>query len=334
MLTVSVLGLGLIGGSLLRALARAGYPTCGYDADPATRAAAREAASDAPTGKVAWRVADSVADAAADTDLAVLAVPLPAASAVLDELAHAGFTGIVSDVTSVKGPVAELVAAHLPDARHIGGHPMAGKEVSGFAASDPTLFTDRVWALCLPEPGRRSEPAGDAVPLDDWLTVAETVTALGARVTPVTAAEHDTAVATISHLPHLAACAIAAAGGSGLPGTLAAGSFRDGTRVAASPPALVAAMCGGNAPALVPALDDMIAALAEARARLTSPDPIAAVRNWLVPGHTARSNWPPTAGPTTELPATADHLLALGRAGGWLTAVARNRHTVTAIRPA
>lgn len=321
MLTVSVLGLGLIGGSLLRALAAAGHPVHGYDADPATRAIAREA-------DAGWRIADSVADAVTEADLVVLAVPLPAVAGVLGELRAAGYRGMLSDVTSVKGPVTALVAQHLPGVRFVGGHPMAGKETSGFAASDPALFQGCVWALCLPAPP--DDPAG----LDEWLTVAELVTTLGARVTPVTAYEHDAAVATISHLPHLIAAALAAAGGTGLPGTLAAGSFRDGTRVAASSPALVAAMCGGNARALVPTLDQLIEALTEARDRLRSPNPIEAMDEWLTPGHLARRAWPPTARADTTLAADLEALLGLGRAGGWVTAIAADRRTVTAARPA
>ncbi|HYN97793.1 MAG TPA: NAD(P)-binding domain-containing protein, partial [Pilimelia sp.] len=76
---VAVIGLGLIGGSVLRARAGRGVPTRGYDADPATRALARTAAGAAPR----WRVADSVPDAVAGADLVILAVPLPAVAPVL-----------------------------------------------------------------------------------------------------------------------------------------------------------------------------------------------------------------------------------------------------------
>ncbi|MGH3712696.1 MAG: prephenate dehydrogenase, partial [Micromonosporaceae bacterium] len=196
MLTVSVLGLGLIGGSLLRALSAAGYPTVGYDAAPGTRTAAADAG---------YPVAGSVAGAVAEADLVVLAVPLPAVAGVLDELA--GYRGLLSDVTSVKAPVSALVAARLPEARYVGGHPMAGKETSGFAASDPALFTGCAWALCL-EPVGAQRPGAS---LGDWLTVAELVTQLGARVVPATPYDHDRAVAQVSHLPHIVAAALAAA---------------------------------------------------------------------------------------------------------------------------
>jgi prephenate dehydrogenase len=256
-------------------------------------------------------------------------VPLPAVAGVFDELAAHRYGGLVTDVTSVKARVHELAAERLqrPDrlAGFVGGHPMAGREVSGFANSDPDLFAGCAWALCL-EPG--------VTALADWLDVAALVTGLGARVVPATAAEHDRAVAAISHVPHLLAAALATtAAADPLAGTLAAGSFRDGSRVAASSPDLVAAMCAGNAAALAPALETVLATLEQARAALRSGDPAGALHPWLAEAAAARTAWPPTAGTTTELPADVDSLLQLGRAGGWITAVAGDRRSVRAVTP-
>jgi len=92
-------------------------------------------------------------------------------------------------------------------------------------------------------------------------------------------------------------------------------------------------MCGGNAGAVGPALDAVCDALAQARAELRADDPTAALRQWLAAGHAARTAWPPRPGSPLELPAQADTLLRLGRAGGWVTAVANDRRTVTAVRP-
>jgi prephenate dehydrogenase len=139
---ITVIGLGLIGGSALLALERAGNHLTGYDADPTTRQLAET------TGA---RVAADLATAAQGAELVVLAVPLPALAEVLDQLAAAGYAGLVTDVTSVKQPVAQLVAQRLTGvtgARFVGGHPMAGKETSGFAAADPDLFQDATWVLC------------------------------------------------------------------------------------------------------------------------------------------------------------------------------------------
>jgi prephenate dehydrogenase len=328
---VAVIGLGLIGGSVLRALAAAGHQVLGHDADPATRATARTAAARAPAGQ-RWQVAGTLRAAVAQADLIVIAVPLPAVAGVFDELAALRYTGLVTDVTSVKRPVQVLAAERLHRqsdrlAGFVGGHPMAGREVAGFANSDPELFKGCAWALCL-EPG--------VTALTDWLAAAALVTDLGARVVPTTSAQHDRSVATISHVPHLLAAALAAtAAADPLAGTLAAGSFRDGSRVAASPPGLVAAMCAGNAAALRPALDEVLAALKRARAALQSDDPAGALRPWLAEAAAARAAWPPVAGTTTtELPAEVDELLRLGRAGGWVAAVAEDRRSVRAVLPA
>ncbi|MEV4536815.1 prephenate dehydrogenase/arogenate dehydrogenase family protein [Asanoa sp. NPDC049518] len=326
---IAVIGLGLIGGSALRALAARGHRVLGYDADPATRATARTAAARAPQN-ARWQIAGTIRDTVTDAGLVLVAVPLPALPRVFDEIAATGYTGLVTDVTSVKTPVRMLVEQRL-QARHqrlsgfVGGHPMAGKESSGFGAADADLFHDCAWVLCF-EPGQTS--------LGDWLDLAELVIGLGARVVPTTAEEHDRAVATISHVPHLLATALAASAADPLAGALAAGSFRDGTRVAATRPELVAAMCGGNAPAVAPTLDGIIAALQEARAALAAPDPISAVLPWLAPGHAMRAGWPPPLAAPLDIPARPDALLRLGRAGGWVRAVAADRSTVSVVRPA
>jgi prephenate dehydrogenase len=327
---IAVIGLGLIGGSLLRALAARGHKVVGYDADPATRATARTAAAQSPRN-ARWQVTPSLGDAIRDIDLAIVAVPLPAVGAVFDDLASASYVGVVTDVTSVKGPVRELALDRLRTggqslAKFIGGHPMAGRETSGFTAADPQLFDGCAWVLCLEE---------DDSAVQDWVGLAALFTDLGARVVPATAQEHDAAVASVSHVPHLLATALSAhAASDPLAGTLAAGSYRDGTRVAASRPELTAAMCGGNAEAVRTALDAVLADLTAARSALDGLDPIASLRVWLEPGHTARAAWPPKPGETARLPARPDVLLRLGRVGGWVTEVAPDRRTVTAVRPA
>ena len=309
---VAVIGLGLIGGSLLRALAAGGHRMTGYDADPATRELA---------GAAGFTVAGSVPEAVAGTDLVVLAVPLPVLPSVLDHLS--GYDGLVTDVTSVKRPVLEL-ATKYGLRRYVGGHPMAGKEKSGFGAADPALFAGCAWVLCL-------EP--HLTELDGWLTLATLYTTLGARVVPVTAAEHDRAVAEVSHVPHLSAAALALQlAEEPLASTLAAGSFRDGTRVAATRAELIVAMCGGNAAEVSNALHRLIGDLEEMRSALETDaerflTPIVAAAGEL------RRAWPPAAGAPAEMAVDVQALLALGRAGGWVTAVAENRVEVMTMRP-
>jgi prephenate dehydrogenase len=205
---------------------------------------------------------------------------------------------------------------------------MAGTERSGFGAGDPTLFDGCAWVLCLDRQTR----------VGDWTALAALYTGIGARVVPATSAEHDAAVARSSHLPHLVAAALATGAARGEAGQLAlalgAGSFRDGTRVAATAPALTAAMCGANAAALRTELDDLRRRLAEFRHLLDAGDPVTALAGALGPGHDVRAAWPAAPGEPGQVAADAESLLALGRAGGWITAVAEDGRTVTAVRPA
>ena len=324
---VAVIGMGLIGGSLLRALAAAGHWVIGYDLDPSTRAMARTGAAQAPR-ESRWQVAPSISDAVASVDLVVLATPLTAIATVLDEVAGAGYTGLVTDVVSVKQPVRDLVARRLRAgglrlAGYVGGHPMAGRETAGFAAGDPGLFRDCAWVLCLDE----------ETSLDDWLTLARLFTGIGARVVPTTAEDHDRVVAAVSHVPHLLAAALATVVTDPLSATLAAGSFRDGTRVAASAPELTAAMAGGNAGPVLDALDAVMDRLDEVRDALESDEPIPQIKVWAGPGHSARTTWPRGWGAPRQIPARVPDLLELGEAGGWVSAVSPDGRTVTCATP-
>jgi len=134
-------------------------------------------------------------------------------------------------------------------------------------------------------------------------------------------------------VPHIIAVALATAVADPLAATLAAGSFRDGTRVAGSPAELIASMCGGNAEPVLDALDELLNRLDEAREALEMDDPIAAVKKWAAPAHAARTTWPRGWGEPQQIVATRDALLALGDEGGWVTAVAPDARTVTAALP-
>src|SRR3954462_12163924 len=277
---VAVVGLGQLGGSLAAALAAGGRPVAGWDVDPAARDAA------AARGVTVTRELGGVV---------VLAVPLPAMGTALDGLT-VDPAATVTDLGSVKGPVLDTVGAAF-DGRFVGGRPMCGAERWGHTAVAPALFTGARWALCL-------EPDTD---LARWLRVAEVALTVGAEVVPVTAAEHDDAVAAISHVPHLlsAALATAAAEAGPLALALAAGSFASGTRVVASDPAFVTAMVEGNA---VPTA----AALARVQQQLARPWP-----ELVAAGHAVVTR---TAGRrTVRVPLDRAALLSLGRAGGAVT---------------
>ncbi|MGR7025010.1 prephenate dehydrogenase/arogenate dehydrogenase family protein [Geodermatophilus sp. URMC 62] len=281
---VGVVGLGQLGGSLAAALVARGREVRGWDVDPAARAAA------AARGVTVTRELAGVV---------VLAVPLPAMAGALDDL-DVDPAATVTDLGSVKAPVLDALGAAL-GGRLVGGHPMCGTERSGHEATDPGLFQGARWALCL-EPGTE---------LPRWLRAAEVALDAGAEVVPVTAAEHDDAVAAVSHVPHLLAAALAAAAGEAGPLALAlaAGSFRDGTRVIASDPAFVTAVVEGNAGPTAAALDRV-------RAQLDRPWP-----DLVAAGHAVRT------GPygrsdgrrPVRVPVDRTALLALGRAGGAVT---------------
>ncbi len=277
---VAVVGLGQLGGSLAAALVAAGRPVAGWDVDPAARDAA------AARGVTITREL---------TGVVVLAVPLPAMATALDGLTVAP-DATVTDLGSVKGPVLRALAPAL-GSRFVGGHPMCGTERSGHDAVDPSLFAGARWALCL-------EPDTE---LPRWLRVAEVALAVGAEVVPATAAEHDDAVAAVSHVPHLLAAALAAAAAEAGPLALAlaAGSFGSGTRVIGSDPAFVTAMVEGNAGATG-------AALTRVRAQLDRPWPeLVAAGHAVVRREEARR--------TVRVPLERAALLALGRAGGAVT---------------
>ncbi|MEO6701064.1 MAG: prephenate dehydrogenase/arogenate dehydrogenase family protein [Jatrophihabitantaceae bacterium] len=298
---IAVLGLGLIGGSVLQALARGGYRVVGYDPSPDEAGAARGAGYD---------VAATATEAVAGADLVVLAMPLPQLPDALSQIRDAIPGGaVVTDVGTLKSPVFPLIARELPHVRFVGGHPLAGTEQSGFLASDPLLFRDAPWSLIL-------EPDTD---LAAWLALAVLLCDLGARPVPTTAAEQDAAVARVIGLPHMLAEALALTGlhGGQLGLSLAAGSYLSGSRVARTRPELVVTWCDDN-PALITALDDAIAWLASTRDELAhgrSVLPLAQA------GHHARMNWEQRDFGPVDLPANPDVLRQHGREGGWITAV-------------
>jgi len=293
---VAVTGLGLIGGSVALALAEAGHDVLGHDPDPATRAAA--AAHFTVTADPAELL---------DADLAVVAAPYRHLDTVAATLR--GYAGLVTDVASVKAAAARAFAAQP---RFVGGHPMAGKETAGFASAEPGLFRGRTWVLCL-------EADTD---LADWATLARLWTSIGAHIVPATAADHDRAAARISHLEHLVAAALVRVADDPLSRALAAGSYRDGTRVAASPTGLFTGMVEGNRDELLAALADLGGELDLARAHMTaSTDRAKPISEWFDRARERRADWPPEPGETVEVQLERDALLAFGRAGGRLEGV-------------
>jgi cyclohexadieny/prephenate dehydrogenase len=227
--TLALLGVGYIGGSLAlaaRAAALAGR-VVGYDPDPAALALARQRG-------IIDEEAASPEGAVPDAALVVLAAPVASLGELARRIApQVPAEALVIDVGSVKAPVVTAVEAALPGGRFVGCHPMAGTERSGPAAADEGLFRDRVCFLC---PGPRASALAVAEAAAFWA-------ALGARVLRLAPEPHDAVMAAVSHLPHVAAFALAASLTERLPLLEAQGpaaapttSLRDTTRIAASSP--------------------------------------------------------------------------------------------------
>ncbi len=242
----NVIGLGLIGGSVALGLRERGWYVTGDDSDPAVAAVALERG-----------VVDVSSHDAGGLDplaeLTIVAVPvLGVADQVKRALAETN--GAVTDVGSVKAMVCQASA----DARFVGGHPMAGSELDGLDGAQADLFEGAVWVLT---------PTAET---DDWVltTVASIVATLGAEVVALAPERHDQLVAVVSHVPHLTAATL-----MGLASEraeehaallrLAAGGFRDMTRVAAGRPAIWLDICAENRPAILQALDQLIDGLRE-----------------------------------------------------------------------
>lgn len=303
-----VLGMGLIGGSLLRAAAPH-LPVFGWSPGEETR---RAAAAD---GVRTLDTIDAALRRAAATDaLVVLAAPVTAFRSLLRAVADTAPTALLTDVAGVKAPVAEQVAELAPRARYIGSHPMAGTAHSGWGAGSADLFAARAWVTALDETSD----------IAHWAPIAGLALAVGSRVVPAEPSAHDDAAARISHLPHLLALALAQVGraGGALALSLAAGSFADATRVAGTRPELIRAMCEGNAPLLVSALDETLGQLGVARASLASSGSLAKITS---AGHEARLAYDGRLDGLEPITLSGDEmveqLLSVGAAGGHVTAI-------------
>ncbi len=290
-MTVAVLGTGLIGGSIGLALTKAGLTVRGFDAN-------REAAERAHTLGAIASVADSVADAVAGADVVIVAVPVGRVAAVVVTALDAGASA-VTDVGSVKAAVLEAVRVERPAlaARFVGGHPMAGSEQDGLDGADADLFAGATWVLT---PTVDTDAAAHTA-------VRGVISRLGAEVVEVPPEQHDALVAVVSHVPQLAATTlmnVAAAGDDehALLMRLAAGGFRDMTRIAAGHPGIWPDICVANRDAILDALDAYRASLDSVRTMVETGDGDALLAT-LERGRRARRNLPTGArvtGPLAE----------------------------------
>lgn len=251
----AVLGTGLIGGSIGLALRERGWHVVGHDRDGsrAQRALALGALDE---------IADVAAGGQSDVDITFVATPVGAVvDAARQALAHT--SGLVTDVGSVKRAITDAVGGD----RFVGGHPMAGSEQEGVDGARADLFEGAVWVLT-PVRGTDDEA---------YLRVRSVVASLGAEVVAVAPDQHDALVAVVSHVPHLTAATLMQLAGGRAEDSravlrLAAGGFRDMTRVAAGHPGIWPDICAENREAIVEVLDQFIAELGDVRQVVAAGD--------------------------------------------------------------
>jgi prephenate dehydrogenase len=245
----AIIGTGLIGASIGMELRRLGWEVAGWDIDPdALSVAHQRGAIDVAAG--------GLDDAVCDAEVVFLAGPL---SATLNSVRGVRTDALVTDVAGVKQAVIDAVPTEL---RFVGGHPMAGREHAGPQAATPSLFRGASWVLT-PD---RADPR-------DVDFLSGIVASFGAIPRIMAARDHDRSVAQISHLPHvLAAALVAGVAQEDAARTLAAGGFRDLTRVAASDVGWWPEVLSANAMHLGDAVDRLIEELERMRASAIAGD--------------------------------------------------------------
>jgi len=230
---LAVVGMGLIGGALVRGI-RAAQPRrdiIAVDPDAETRAAVRRA-------RLGVQVVPEVGEAVGAARTIVVASPIAALGGILDRLGkHMRPDALLSDVIGVKVSVASLVARRLPGVAYVGAHPMAGGARGGFANSRADVFRESTVAI---SPGPKARPAHVRAIRALW-------EAVGARPIDLSAEDHDRSVAFTSHLPYLMGLSLARLTAD-RPGTarLAGPSFHDVTKRVSFEPNIMAAVVAHN----------------------------------------------------------------------------------------
>ena len=273
----AIVGAGLMGGSLGMALRAQGWFVTGDDTDALRVVRGIELGAFDAAG----------VDPAADVTF--ICTPVLSVADLARKALENG--GIVTDIGSVKQPIVEEV----DHPRFVGGHPMAGSEQEGIEGADALMFEGRTWVLT---PTPTTDP-------EAFTRLHALVASLGALVLSVPPDRHDELVAVVSHVPHLAAATLMRLAATGAEEhaallRLAAGGFRDMTRIAAGHPAIWLDICEGNRDAIVRVLDHLIRDLGGMRAIVAAGDRPALLR-WLELARVARMNLPVGAPPPEEL---------------------------------
>ena len=274
----NVFGLGLIGGSLALALADAGYEVGGHDSDTEKIASAMS------------RGVISFPGLYSDAEVTFVATPVGFVTESVKEALELT-TGVVTDVGSVKTGIAESIS----DPRFVPGHPMAGSELDGLDGADSSMFAGAVWVLT---PTTHSSDEAFAI-------VAGIVAKFGAEIVAMEAHQHDNLVAIVSHVPHLTAATLMRIADDRSEEhmallRLAAGGFRDMTRIASGRPGIWLDICEQNKDSIVRGLDALILGLTDMRNVVAQSDRQGLLSR-LEQARSARMNLPTGAGPVEDL---------------------------------
>jgi prephenate dehydrogenase len=284
---VAIVGLGLIGGSLGMALRRhrRGVEVIGV--------ARRQETAELAQLVGAVSRAGTHLSVIKDADLVVLACPLAVTASVLEDCRqHLAPGARVTDVGSVKGAVVRHALGALDIARNpfLGGHPMAGKELSGIEHAEPDLFRGRAWAFT-------PHTAGAAEPFQDFL---EAVEAIGAHPLNLSPEEHDRYVALVSHVPFLVSSAYLLAVGREpdweRASELASSGFRDISRLGAGDSEMYAAITGANREEVLRAWKSLQTVLEEVQRAIETADG-ATLIDLLLAARQTRQEWAHTRAP-------------------------------------
>jgi len=254
-----------MGGSLAMALRPFIPHLTIIDRDPETRAACVA---------IADAVTDNFADGVREATLVILAVPARAIVTLLQELPTMRPDGCaVMDIGSTKTDICAAMATLPPQFDSIGGHPMCGKEISGFAAADADLYRGQTFVLC-------SHARTTAVLRE---TAVNLIHHIGANPIHLPPATHDQLVATISHMPYLASATLmrtAAALGDERAWPVSASGFRDTSRIAGSDPQMMLDILMTNKTAVLAQLAKFQELLTAVSTHLQNDDE-SALRDWL-----------------------------------------------------
>lgn len=291
---IAIIGMGLIGASMSAALKEraSGVSILGVDVLSETRRVALEKAWADEVGELDDPATEAFIRQA---DLVVIATPLAATKLCLERLAAWNYEGIITDTLSTKHYIVDLAGKILPHPeRYVPGHPMAGSEKSGIEGARADLFQGAHWILC----------PNEDTPAEVFPHLHTLLTSIGARVISLPREDHDEAVAIVSHVPHMVASALVElackhADDQQALFRLAAGGFKDSTRIAAGSPKLWTGIAFDNSSALVSGIDEICSILKQFTTALTDNDRVEMER-LLTHAAQARRDLPAAWVPSTE----------------------------------